>query len=68
MLAVAVAGAELEPHENPEMAKLLRQERERLCENIELLERSRRQVECYLDRVQRELPAGDGAGSAAARS
>ena len=61
-------GAELEPHENPEMAQLLRQERERLSENIELLERSRRQVECYLDRVQRELPAEDGAGSAAARS
>lgn len=44
--------AELEPQDNPEMAALLLTERERLSEHIDRLNRSREQIECYLDRVQ----------------
>lgn len=46
-------GAELPPHENPEMADLLLAERERLAENIEKLTRSQEQIECYLTRVHK---------------
>lgn len=55
-------GAELEPHSNPEMAALLLAERERLQANIEQLNRSREQIECYLERVQRELATGPTRG------
>lgn len=50
-------GAELAPHENPEMAQLLTAEQQRLAESIDQLDRARRQVECYLERVR----AGAGA-------
>lgn len=49
--------AELAPHENPQMAGLLMAERERLAERIDLLTRSREQVECYLGRVSAQQPA-----------
>lgn len=55
-------GAELAPHENPEMATLLAAERSRLGENIEQLLRARDQVECYLERVRQ------GAGEAEIRA
>lgn len=48
-------GAEMPHHDDPEMASLLVAERVRLDETIERLDRSRSQVECYLDRVAPEL-------------
>lgn len=57
-------GAELEPQDNPAMAALLLAERDRLQEHIERLKRSHEQIECYLERVQRDVPAGPSTESA----
>lgn len=43
--------AQMEPHQNPEMAKMLQTERDRIQTRIQELTIARDRVECYLDRL-----------------